>query len=409
MKIYAVGLNHRGAHLEVREKLAIPESEYGTALQALDAAAPGAERVLLATCNRIEAYLAAPDSLKPSEVLSAFLASYRRADPADFAPAVYAFEGFEAVVHLMRVASGLDAMVVGESQILGQVKRAYQAALQAGATGRALNRLFQQTIHAAKAVQSRTSLASCDISVSGVAASLAGKIYPDLANRLILVIGAGETGQFTLEAFKNAGATKFVVANRTLERAREAAAGLGGEAIELTRLPERLAAADIIVSGIASDGHVLGYDAVGAAMETRGGRPVLIIDISVPRAVDPRVGEIENVYAYNLDDLETIAADNAVRRQRDVAVAEDLIRKEAQRFVASGSFVQVDEIVRLVREHFGRVAEEELRRLPESERAAVESLVRRLIERLLEKPISALRDGEETPLRAEILRKLFGG
>lgn len=404
MKISIVGLNHKRTPVEIREKLAIAEKDLGRALGTL--AAP-VERVVLSTCNRVELSFASDQDFDPIGLASSFLSAYHGVDPAAFHPHLYAHDGAQAVRHLFRVASGLDSMVVGETQILGQVKRAYLTAHEAGHTAKALNKLYQHAFYVAKAVHSETSLASCQVSVSSVAASLAEKIFQDLSQRCTLVVGAGETGKFTLEAFQQRGVQRFLVANRTVERAERAARDLQAKVVPLDSIGEVLAQADIVISCVSREGYTLGPDLLGRALAARR-QPLLIIDISVPRSVDPAAGRLEDLFLYNVDDLETIATDNMARRESEVLRSEAIIERETEKFMTRLNFVKSEEVIRALRARYEALAEEELKALPEAERKKIEPAIRRLINKLLHQPVSALQNGEDSPISADIVRRIFG-
>ncbi|HLG42667.1 MAG TPA: glutamyl-tRNA reductase, partial [Planctomycetota bacterium] len=331
-----------------------------------------------------------------------------------FEELLYQHEGLDAIRHLFRVAAGIDSMVVGENEILGQVKRAYLAAVESGATGRALNRIFQVALHVGKTVRSSTSISAGQVSVPSVAVGLAEKIFQDFAPRTAVILGAGETGELTAAAFRSRGLRSFVVLNRTVENARRLANHLGGEPAGLDELPRRLAHADILISCASGDSPLVTLDHVRAAASGRRGLPLLLVDIAVPRSIDPQVDRLQSVYLYNIDDLESIASDNAVRRAAEVERSEEIIRREADKLFASASLLDPDDVIAKLRKHCDEIADEELRwalkqldGVGQGQREVVEQLVRRLVTKILHQPLRGLKEGSEGHLAAEYLRRLF--
>lgn len=403
MRIEAFGVNHRTAPVQVREKLAFEEASLGRVAARLREHTGAPEVVLLSTCNRVEVYVAADDDVEP-RLLDFFLKE------RGLRPALYRHADSEAVRHLFRVASGLDSMVVGETQILGQVKRAYLAAKDAGCTGKYLNKLFQCALYVAKSVHSNSSPGLYSVSVSSIAAGLAEKIFRSLAETTLLVVGAGETGQFTLDAFRERGVRRFLVANRTPERAAELARSLGGAALPLDALADHLHEADIVVTCITHDGPVITRGHAEAASRRRRGAPMFFIDIAVPRNVDPAVDLLEDVYLYNIDDLESIAAENLRRREKQVARCEAIVEQEARKFIAGAAMFDVQDVMVKLRSLFDSVAQQELAGLKDlspEQRQEVERAVRRIVAKLLHRPLASLQNGSESQVAADFIRRLF--
>jgi glutamyl-tRNA reductase len=395
MRFSIVGLNHKQTPVEIREKLAFAESELP---QALPQFGSGPERVLVSTCNRVEVYFASDTDYDAQTLAVDFFKRARGVEP----PHLYRHDGADAVRHLFRVACGLDSMVVGETQVLGQVKRAYSIAQESGHTSKGLNKLFQYAFYVAKAIRTETSLAACHVSVSSVAASLAEKIFQDLSSRTALVVGAGETGQFTLEAFQQRGVQRFWVANRTVSRAEEAAKDLRATVLPLDRLAEAVPDADIVISCISTGEYLLTPAILKRCIEKRR-QPILLIDLSVPRSIDPAIGQLEDMFLYNVDDLETIATDNLARREREVQKSEEIIERETDKFMSR--FVQVGQVARELREHFERVVAQELAALPDDQKR---QLIDRLVGKLLHRPLGALQNGDDSQITADLLRRIFG-
>jgi len=316
--LFLLGASHQTAPLAVREKLALDDAR-ALALAARLQQTPGVgEFAFLNTCNRVEIYGVARDA-DTFAGLRHSLAETTGCTPEELASVVHLRQNHEVVAHVFSVAAGLDSQIVGETEILGQVKGAYEAALAKRWTGPVLNRVFQKTFQAAKYIRTHTAIGEGQISIASVAVDLAGKIFGDLAPVNILVVGAGDIGIKTVQAFQSRGARRITVASRTLSRAEEAAASAGGWAATMADLPETLAAADIVASSTSAPGFVLTLELVAAAMKRRAARPLFLIDLALPRDVDPAVANLANVYLYNLDDLAKIAEANLAQREAEVA------------------------------------------------------------------------------------------
>ena len=321
---FLLGASHHTAPLAVREKLALDEIR-AAALAARLQATPGVrEFALLNTCNRVEIYGVAQSGATLT-TLRAALAETTGCVPAELDDVLHVRHNHEAIGHLFGVAAGLDSQLVGEAEILGQVKAAYDHALSRRWTGPVLNRVFQKTFQAAKHIRTHTAIGAGQISVASVAVDLAGRIFGELNTTNILVVGAGDIGLKTVQAFQSRGATSITVASRTLAKAREAAATAGGWAASLAELPELVASADIVTSSTAAPGFVLAADLVAAAMARRPARPLFLIDLALPRDVDPATAALSNVFLYNLDDLAEIARGNLALREAEAAKGRAII------------------------------------------------------------------------------------
>ncbi len=417
MEITVTGLNHRRAPVELREKLAVADAALPLALAELQRALAAQEMVILSTCNRVEIYTVHDAAAPPAETVTAALSARHGVPAPTLAPALYRHQGAEAVRHLFRVAASLDSMVLGEAQILGQVKDAYLAAQEAGATGRVFNRLFQQALHAAKRVRSSTSIGEKNVSIPSVAARLAEKIFQELAARRLLIIGAGETGELTLAAFRNRGVTDFLVANRTVERARALAERFGGAAHGLDELPSVLSRADIVIACIAAEGYILSPPDLRQALQLRRQEPIFLIDLAVPRNINPEVNEIDNVYLYNVDNLEAIAQQNLLEREREVERSAPLIEEETRTFFREVTPPDITALLVAFRQKLQSIGDEETRRtlsrlegLPVTARDEVVELARRIINKVLHTPSEHLRGGAldgQSHTIIELVRKLF--
>ncbi len=418
MEICVTGLNHKAAPVELREKLAVDAPALGAALADVRGALSAAEAVVLSTCNRVELWTVHEEAAPGVDRVAAFLAGRHGVAPDALAPALYRHLGPEAVRHLFRVASGLDSMVLGEAQILGQVKDAYQAAQAEGATGRVLNRLFQTAVHVAGRVRSSTTIGERNVSVPSVATRLAGKIFQDLASKTLLILGAGEMAELAAAAFRTRGMTRILVANRTLEHARELADRCGGTAHPLEALPLVLPRGDVVVSCLRSESYVLDVAQVQAALLVRRQEPVFLMDVAVPRNIHPEVNRIENVYLFNIDDLQAIVDQNVLERQREVERCEPLIEEETQGFFRDFTPPDVTQLLAELRRHLHAMGEEEVRRtlgklngLSSPQRDEVAELARRIINKVLHPPSEALhgqRHGTQDHTIIELVRKMFG-
>ncbi|MBM3879570.1 MAG: glutamyl-tRNA reductase [Verrucomicrobia bacterium] len=330
MSVLLVGLSHHTAPVEVREKLAFAEDAIAPALAALRTSGIAEEAVILSTCNRVELYAAT--GCDPGQALPAlrqFLLGNRGfAAPLD--SGIYGRHEPESLEHLFRVVCGLDSMVLGETEILGQVKRAYDLALQHRATGRALNKAFQRAFNVAKQVRTETNIQRGNVSVASVAVDLAEKIFSALAERAVLVIGAGDTSEKTARALLSRGVQRVLVTNRSHDRAVALAAELGGQAVPFDRWADEFARLDIIISSTSAPHFILDRPKLAPLLPLRPNLPLLLIDIAVPRDVDPAVNQLENVFLYNIDDLQTIANDALRQRQEELARCNIIIRDKVR-------------------------------------------------------------------------------
>jgi glutamyl-tRNA reductase len=418
MEITVTGLNHKRAPVELREKLAVEEAALQAALAELQKAFGAQEMVILSTCNRVELYAVHEEAPPAATALADVLARRHGVAPDALAPALYHHQGSEAVRHLFRVASSLDSMVLGETQIIGQVKDAYLAAQAAGATGRVFNRLFQQALAVAKRVHTTTSLGEKNVSVASVASRLAEKIFQDLARKRLVIIGAGETGELTVGAFRARGVTQIHVVNRSLENAQALAAKYGGEAHPLDDLARVLPLGDIVISCIRSDNYVLGVETVETALHARRHDPMFLIDIAVPRNIHPGVNDIDNVYLYNIDNLEQIVQQNVVDREREVVRCMPLVEEELHSFFKDMTPPDATLVLTQLREKLHTIGDEELKRtlgklngLSDPQRQEVQELTRRIVNKILHSPSETLRAAGIDPISRsliEVIRKLFG-
>lgn len=332
MKLLAIGLNHKTAPIEVRERLTFGPDIIAGALRDLKGRPGINEAVVLSTCNRTELYCAVADG--GEETVRAWLGGFHGIDSERLNPYLYAYAERDAIAHLLRVASGLDSMVLGEPQILGQVKSAYQTAADCTATGKLLCRLFQHAFSVAKTVRTDTAIGSSPVSVAFAAVSLARQIFSDLSKQTAMLIGAGETIELAARHLYQNGIGRIIVANRTVERAHELASQFDGFAITLTEITNHLAGADIVISSTASPLPVLGKGAVERALKARRRRPMFMVDIAVPRDIEPEVASLNDVYLYTVDDLQGVVDEGLRSRQEAAIQAEEIIALHAEEFMA---------------------------------------------------------------------------
>jgi len=333
MNFTVVGLNHKTAPVELRERLAFAASEAPAVLDALCREADADEAVLLSTCNRVEVYARGREAAPEPDRIAKALAGLRELPPEDFMPHLYSYTSKDAVRHLCSVACGMDSMVLGETQILGQVREAYLTAASHGKVGGFFNNLFQAVFHLAGRVHTETGISREKVSVGSVAVDLAKSIFDDFAGKSVLVIGAGDMGKLTLSHLAEKGLGAVIVANRTYEQAVELAARYGGRAVRFDEIIENLKQADIVIGSSAAPHVLIRQEQVREVMKDRPGRPIFLIDIAVPRDIDPEVAKIDNVHLYDIDDLRKVVDANAGARRRELAKCIEMVDENVDRFV----------------------------------------------------------------------------
>ena len=333
MPLLALGINHKTAPVTIREQVAFPPERLSTALLDLRTNGGAHEAAILSTCNRTELYCNLASSDDAQRAVN-WLSHYHALPLDQLQHYMYHYPDQKAVRHMLRVASGLDSMVLGEPQILGQVKTAYQAANKAGTLGSLLERLFQHTFSVAKRVRTDTAIGESPVSVAFAAVSLSKQIFADLSKQKALLIGAGETIELVARHLYENKIHRIIVANRTFERARSLATHYGGYAISLDEIPLHLAEADIVISSTASSTTLLDYDLVRQALKARRHRPMFMVDIAVPRDIDPKVAELADAYLYTVDDLQDIIAENIRSRQAAAKQAEEIVDTQVDHFMA---------------------------------------------------------------------------
>jgi glutamyl-tRNA reductase len=330
MALVVIGLSHRSSPVEVRERFAFAEARIPSALQSLRDSGIANEAVILSTCNRVEVYAAtlvdAPEAFSSLQHFLVSCHNYRE----PLTDEIYRLSEPQSVHHLFRVACGLDSMVLGETEILGQLKKAYDLALKAGHTGGRLNKLFQRAFNVAKHIRTETNIQRGNVSVASVAVELAEKIFNELSDRDVLIIGAGDTGEKTARALLSRGARSILVTNRSPEKAVELAAAFGGRAVPFEDWSAEFANVDIIISSTSAPHYILDRARLEPLMKLRRNRPLFLVDIAVPRDIEPEVNFLDNVYLYNIDDLQAMADQSLKQRQEEIARCEQIICEKAQ-------------------------------------------------------------------------------
>jgi glutamyl-tRNA reductase len=411
MQLFAFGLNHQTAPLDVREQVVISAEEMEQALRDLVEHRPVKEAAILSTCNRTEVYC---NTEEPDAAID-WLATFHSLQAANIEPFVYRLPSERAVKHAFRVASGLDSMVLGEPQILGQMKDAVKSAEQAGTLGLLLHKLFQRTFSVAKEVRSQTDIGASSVSMAAAAVRLASRIFPSIAEQGVLFIGAGEMIELCAAHFCAQRPKRVTVANRTVERARQLAHRYEGHAITLNELPDHLALHDIVVTCTASPLPILGKGMLERAIKARRHRPIFMVDLAVPRDVEPEVSEMDDVFLYTVDDLAEIVRDGVEARQGAVAQAEAIIDNSVANFMHWMETREMVPTIRALRDHAERYRRAEMERAlrllnkGEDPHKVMESLSRGLTNKFLHLPTHALNHSvhEERDELVEFLRRLY--
>ena len=422
MHIVAVGLNHRVAPVEVRERLAFTSASLEDALARFrppDGTFPYApEGAILSTCNRLEVYTLASSSIDGQNAVCSFLEDCHGQNRDAFQQYLYAYADEEAIAHLFSVATGLDSMVLGEPQILGQVADAMELALASAASGKVLTTLFRQAVEAGKRARTETTISQGVTSVSHVAVELALKIFSDLSACKVLLVGAGEMAELAARTLGAFGVGDLTILNRTQERAEQLAAQFGARALGWDRLDQALWRADIIIASTGAPHAIFRPDNVRQALPMRRNRPLFFIDIAVPRNVDPQVDRLDNVYVYDIDDLETVVEASIVERRREIPKVESIVAEQQRKFVAWFRSLDVVPTIVALRKQAESVRQTEVERalrrleiLSDQEKEIIEGMTRRIVNKLLHEPVVHLKrhaNGNGGYERAEVVRDLFG-
>lgn len=417
MSIVVVGLSHKTASVEVREKLSFPEAKLPDALCCMGRCSMVNENVILSTCNRVETYALVKDVEKGSELLKDFYLEYHGLNDEVYRNSLYAYTGREAVRHIFRVAASLDSMVVGEPQILGQLKDAFDHALANKTTGVVMNRLMKKTISVAKRIRTETKIAESAVSISFAAVELARKIFGDLEGKAVMLAGAGEMAELAARHLVNNGVKTVLVANRTFERAATLADEFGGRAVKYEDFPDEMVHADILIASTGAQHYILTQKDMAKVIKERKNRPVFLIDIAVPRNLDPDINKIDNVYLYDIDDLQSVVASNIKERQKEAELAEDIVEEEINTFMSWLRSIDVVPTIVAIRDKAETIRQGELERtlsrmgeLTEKQKKQVESLTQAIVNKILHTPLVALKQSAGDPegsSHVEAARVLF--
>jgi glutamyl-tRNA reductase len=419
MSIVIVGLNHKTAPVAVRERLAFTDEACAEGLRTLVDGAIVNEGLIVSTCNRVEIVAATSGERWPEgrKRITDFLSSSRCIAHEEFGSHLYSHADDAAVRHIFRVASSLDSMVVGEPQVLGQVRRAYSLAVSAGTAGRVLNRLVHQALHVAKRVRTETGIAASAVSISYMAVELGRKIFGNLKGRTVLLVGAGEMAELSARHLVSAGVSRVLVTNRTPDAARQLASQFDGEALEFSRLSSHLAEADIVICSTGANEYLITPAIAREALEMRRNRPAFFIDISVPRNIDPAVGEISNLFIFDIDDLESVIASNIREREREAERAELIVESEVMQFQQALRNLDIGPTLGALRQKLQDIARNEMARqrqrlgelTPEQERA-IESLLLSTVNKISHPIIHRLKDSYDAGENGDVQkwRDIFG-
>jgi glutamyl-tRNA reductase len=413
-ELLALGASHKTASLELRERIALPTGRAARVLAELTEHDAIHEAVALFTCNRTELYLITADPVEAENTALAILSRQAGLRPTELLGSLYSLRGREAVEHLFAVTGGLDSMIVGEAEIQGQVKRAYEMALVEGVSGPVSNRLFRDALAAGKRVRSETGVARNNVSVSTVAVQLAGEFLGELSERRVLVIGAGENAELTARALSDRGVETLFVANRRYDRALGLAQRFGGRAVTFDDMPRELEAADIVVTSTGAPHQILGREELEFVAASRMGRPLVLIDLAVPRDIEPGVRDCPGIALYDMDDLQRAVARNMDAREAEAAEALVLVREEVARFDDWMASLEVVPTISALRRRADEVVQQVLREnesrwetLSPADRERVEVMARAVVSRLLHEPTVRLKDRSSYHY-LHTIRELFG-
>jgi glutamyl-tRNA reductase len=417
-ELLALGVSHKTAPLDLRERLSLTEGRAVGALHELTAAEGIHEAAAISTCNRTELYLVVSDTVEAESTALGVLTRQAEIRPTELLGHLYSLRSGEAAHHLFQVTAGLDSMIVGEAEIQGQVKRAYELALVEGATGPILNRLFRGALAAGGRVREETAIGERGASIPSVAVELARRTLGDLSEKRVLVVGAGETAELVAKALVARGVATVFVANRHYDRAIGLAQRFGGDAVRFEELPEQLAAADIVVSATNSPHHIVERDGLEHVMESRDGRPLLLVDIAVPRDIEPECREIAGVSLHDIDDVQQIVERNMSGREAEARRAEPILAAELDRFERWLGSLEVVPTIASLRERADEVVrrvlaenEDRWEDLSEADRERLVAMSRAIVSRLLHEPTVRMKrsaGSDDAYLYVSALRELFG-
>jgi glutamyl-tRNA reductase len=411
LQVYCAGLNHKTAPLSVRESLSFSKSDLQDAILTLRGYVN--EGVILSTCNRTEVYAIAKDGDAALGGIDGFFASFGALTPEALASHLYRYQGEEAARHLFRVASGLDSMILGEHQILGQVRDALTASAAVATPSVPLSRLFHYALRTGRRVRDETDISKNALSVSYAGVRLAQRVLGDLRDKSALLVGAGEAGTLVARALRASGVGKLTIANRTLSKAEELSLELHGEAVTFDDISEALETSDILISATEAPEAIFTRDKVAGVMVGRGERPLFAFDLAVPRDIDPQAGEIDGVHLFNIDDLESVAEENRRERLKSAGVAEAIVEEELQRFSKWWRSLEAKPLIQGLRREAESIRKAELekalRKLPDltpEQQKALEQFSRALANKLLHKPMESLKS-PKAPSHLQAIKELY--
>jgi glutamyl-tRNA reductase len=418
MYVLLAGLNHRTAPVEVREKLAFSAPVMEKAYHHLKQSAEIEGAVILATCNRTEVYATTRNIANGTAVLNQFLEEFSGFPYHELQGYLYQPTCYDAISHIFRVSSGLDSMILGEAQILAQVKEAYQTAMEKGASDGVLNALFQKAIFVGKKTRTETGIDHHPVSVSYAAVELARQHFDSLEDKTVLVVGAGEMSELATRYLMVNGVKSVIVSNRSFDRAQLMAQSFNGRAVRFDQLPDELYKADIVISCTAANHYVIRADNCGGQLAARQGKEMIIIDIAVPRDVDPVLGQVQGVHIFDIDDLQNVVDSNYLQRQKAARQAEQIIAEELEKFNEWLAGLYVVPVITALKQRAETIKEQELKKafnrlgkVSDHEQKVIVSMAHTIINQLLHNPIVGLKEmavSNEGHLYAEVAKKLFG-
>ncbi len=416
MKVFVVGLNYKIADVDVREKLAFNGPKLEEGLRRFKELPEIQEAMILSTCNRVELYANVNDAKRASESTKTFLSEFHNINRGSLDNALYIYDDINAARHIFRVASSLDSMVVGEPQILGQLKDAFELALTKKTTGVLLNKLMKKAISVAKRVRTETRIAENAVSISFAAVELAKKIFTDLSKKISMLLGAGEMAELAARHLISSGVKEIIVANRTYERGCELAKEFNGRPVKFDEFIQEMVRTDIVICSTGASNYVLLKNQMQKVMKERKQRPVFIIDISVPRNIEPGINDLDNVYLYNIDDLQGVVDANIFERQKEAEKAEMIIEGEIETFLKWQSSLDSVPTIIALREKAEEIKREEIDRLlnkipeiSEKEKKAIEYMAAAIINKLIHPPTAALKESsEDKDILTATIRRLYG-
>jgi glutamyl-tRNA reductase len=401
MHIVIVGLSHKTAPVEIRERLAFNPTDMEKPLAQMLELPPVAEGLIVSTCNRVELCAASKEPEAAIAALRCYLAEYHKVDPEDINEHLYAYQGEDAIRHLFRVASSLDSMVLGEPQILGQIKTAYGYAAEFKTAGLILNRFLHKAFSVAKRVRTETAIASNAVSVSFAAVELARKIFDRLEDKAVMIIGAGEMCELAAKHFVANGVSKVLVTNRTFERAEKLATEFNGRAVPFEHFVDHLVEADIVMTSTGAPNFILGQRQMEEVLKRRKNKPMFLIDIAVPRDIDPKINDIDNAYLYDVDDLQSVVQANLKERKKEASKAEAIIEQEIGQFYQWLGNLEVKPTIIALRRKLDEIRKQELEKtfgnikdLSKKERKSIEAMANAIVNKVLHTPTSVLKQAQ---------------